>query len=273
MIPPANTFPSPVRASSIRSTPRAPGFMVVVFAVLLVVMALAGCGSGATANRQAQRATPTATVHPSMVYVALGASDALGVGADDPNTQGYIPIIISRLPKNAEALNLGVSGITLHDALTEELPQAIQAQPTMLTIWLVGNDFKDCASLKQYGADLDNLLAQLHDKTHAQIFVANTPDMSALPFFQQGSLIPAGPCFTGMSLADIRAMAQQWNAIIDPVVAKHGDTLVNLFVSALSTQPDLISPHDGFHPSTKGYALLADLFWTQITAHHAVPGT
>lgn len=265
----------PVRRPSARfaSTRRVSRPMLAVFVALVAAVALAGCGSGATARLTTPQATATATTHPSFEYVALGASDALGIGATDPNTQGYVPIIISRLPKTAGALNLGVSGITLHDALTQELPQAIQAQPNLITVWLVGNDFKDCTSLKQYGADLDKLLTQLQTKTHSQVFVANTPDMSALPAFQGSSILPLGPCFTTMSLADIRALAQQWNTVIDPIVAKHGDTLVNLFVSALSSQPDLISPADGFHPSSKGYALLADLFWAQITAHHAAPGT
>ena len=271
MIPPAIVIPRARRLAFRASHRRTPRLGAAVFAALVAASVLVGCGSGVSAHRTIATATATATVRPSMVYVALGASDALGVGADDPNTQGYIPIIISRLPKNAAALNLGVSGITLHEALTQELPQAIQAQPTLMTVWLVGNDFKDCTSLKQYGADLDNLLTQLQQKTHAQVFVANTPDMSALPAFQGGSLVPLGQCFATMSLADIRAMAQQWNTVIDPIVAKHGDVLVNLFVSALSSQPDLISPHDGFHPSSKGYALLADLFWSQITARHAVP--
>lgn len=271
MASPANAIPSSHHYAGRRFTGSFRGKPAIWIAILVAIVS-AGCGSAATASKQAPHATSTATARPSVIYVALGASDALGVGADDPNTQGYVPIIISRLPKDAGALNLGVDGISLHEALTQELPQAIQAQPTLVTVWLVGNDFKDCTPLKRYGADLDNLLTQLHDKTHAQVFVANTPDMSALPFFQGGSVIPTGPCFATMSLADIRAMAQQWNNVIDPIVAKHGDVLVNIFNSALSTQPNLISPHDGFHPSSKGYAMLADLFWAQIAAHHAVPG-
>ncbi|MGH2485734.1 MAG: GDSL-type esterase/lipase family protein [Ktedonobacterales bacterium] len=268
---PAQSLPARLPSTGPATTRRVPRLTLAVFVALVAALTLVGCGSGATARRSTPQAT--ATARPSFEYVALGASDALGIGATDPNTQGYIPIIISRLPKTAGALNLGVSGISLHDALTQELPQAIQAQPNLVTVWLVGNDFKDCVSLTKYGADLDSLLTQLQTKTHAQVFVANTPDMSALPAFQGGSIIPLGPCFTTMSLADIRALARQWNTVIDPIVTKHGDTLVNLFVSALSSQPDLISPADGFHPSSKGYALLADLFWAQITAHHAAPGT
>jgi lysophospholipase L1-like esterase len=56
------------------------------------------------------------------------------------------------------------------------------------------------------------------------------------------------------------------------VVAKHHQVLVDLFHSDLAAHPEYIAS-DGFHPSDSGYRVLADLFWTQITAHHAVPGT
>jgi acyl-CoA thioesterase I len=70
--------------------------------------ALAACGSSSSAARPA--ANPTATHAASVVYVALGASDAVGVGAADPNTQGYVPVLISRLPKDADAPWLAGAG-------------------------------------------------------------------------------------------------------------------------------------------------------------------
>ena len=118
--------------------------------LLGVLLAVAGCGSGKTSPTGA-RATPTPTVRAAIVYVALGASDALGVGAGNPNTEGYIPRLIARLPARSQALNLGVSGIELHDALARELPQALATQPTLVTVWLSGNDFRDCVPLAQYG--------------------------------------------------------------------------------------------------------------------------
>jgi lysophospholipase L1-like esterase len=214
-------------------------------------------------------ATPSPTVKPPVVYVAFGASDAVGVGADNPNTQGYIPLLISRLPKGSQALNLGVSGYTVHDALTQSLSQAIPVQPTLVTVWLVGNDFRQCTPLDQYAHDLDNLLGQLQSRTHAQVFVANTPDMSELPFFQQGGT-GGGACVQGATVQQIRAMAVRWDQAIDPIVARHSDVLVDLFHSDLAGHPEYVSA-DGFHPSSKGYAVLANLFWAQITAHHAVP--
>ncbi|HEY7339933.1 MAG TPA: GDSL-type esterase/lipase family protein [Ktedonobacterales bacterium] len=240
-----------------------------VAALLLAVSVLAACGEAIGARRATPAATPTAT--PSMVYVAMGASDAVGVGASDPNTTAYVPRLIARLPAHAFALNLGVSGYTVKQALAEELPQALAAHPTLVTVWLVGNDFRQCTPLADYQRDLDSLLGQLQSQTRAQVFVANAPDMSLLPAIRDGSP-NLGACLRGLQPALIRAVVAQWNTAIDAVVAKHHQVLVDLFHSDLAAHPEYIAS-DGFHPSDSGYRVLADLFWTQITAHHAVPGT
>ena len=251
---------------------RRAGALALMLAALLVPLVLAACGAGAGAGQGAavlRHPTPTPTVPPPVTYVALGASDAVGVGATDPNTKGYIPLIIARLPAHSRALNLGVSGILEHEALARELPRAIATRPTLVTVWLVGNDFKGCTPLAQYSADLDTLLAALQTRTHAAVFVANTPDMGALPFFQEGAP-GGGQCVAGKSPAQVRALALAWNATIDPIVARHGDVLVDLFNSDLAAHPEYVS-QDGFHPSDAGYARLAAIFWAAVTAHHAVP--
>jgi lysophospholipase L1-like esterase len=242
--------------------------LTLLLMVGVLSLALAGCGSATQASRTAS--TPTATRQPSMIYVALGASDAVGVGADNPNTQGYVPRIITDLPPNAYALNLGISGATLHDALGEELPEALGARPTLVTVWLAGNDFKGCTDLASYTADFNTLLDNLRSGTKAQIFVANLPDMSLLPAMQPGSQ-GLGDCFAGATQASIRANTQQWNTSIAAAVAAHDDALVDLFTGQLANHPDYISG-DGFHPSSAGYAAIAALFWGQIQARHAVPG-
>lgn len=249
---------------------RLPSRTALVSALLAAIITLAACGAGVggapTARRTgATTSAPTATA--GVRYVALGASDAVGVGASDPNTTAYVPLIISRLPKGSAALNLGVSGETLHQALSDELPQAIAAKPTLMTIWLVGNDFKNCVPLPQYTADLNTLLTQLQRQTSAHIFVANAPDFSALPAVRQQA---AGGSFCGApgSLASIRSLSQQWNQAIDASVAAHHDTLIDLFNSDLSSHADFVSG-DGFHPSDQGYLALANLFWSAITAQGA----
>ncbi len=243
--------------------------------LLTTLLALSACGpsgAGSPSNQTSATATPASTAtaaatSPAVRYVALGASDAVGVGASDPNHTAYVPIIISRLPVGSSALNLGISGETLHQALRDELPQAIAAKPTLITVWLVGNDFKSCVPLQQYGADLNTLLTQLQQQTSAKVFVANAPDFSALPAVQAQA---ASGSFCGApgSLASIRGLAQQWNQVINASVTAHHDTLVDLFNTDLASHPGYVSS-DGFHPSDQGYLALANLFWSAITAQGA----
>ncbi len=252
---------------------RLPGWVtfpsVALLIALLTLAACANTGGAAPTSPAIVAPTTPATTTPAagVSYVALAASDGVGVGASDPNHTAYVPLIIARLPKGSVALNLGISGETLHGALKDELPQAIAAKPTLITVWLVGNDFKGCVPLRQYGADLNTLLTTLQQQTHARVFVANAPDFSALPAIQQ---VAAGGTFCGApaTLASIRSQAQQWNQVIAAAVAARHDTLVDLFDAGLASHPDYISG-DGFHPSDKGYLALANLFWSAILAQGA----
>ncbi len=241
------------------------------YTLLLVVIAVlfGACGTTSTSPQGATTAQATPTTHPSVVYVAIGASDAVGVGASNPNKTAYIPLLISHLPGGASALNLGISGATVHDSLTQELPEALADQPTLVTIWMVGNDFRGCTPLKQYQADLDKLLGQLETYTKAQLFIANAPDMSLLPAIRN-HVGTTGACLTGLDPSQIRALTVQWNQVIATVAQRHHAVLVDLFQAGLSGHPEFISG-DGFHPSDAGYQQLANLFWAQITAHKAVP--
>lgn len=250
--------------------------------LLLALLALAACdapagGGDSTASHQPSptATSPTATSasaataapHSAVRYVAIGASDAVGVGASNPNISAYVPILISRLPKGSYALNLGIDGETLSRALNDEAPQAIAARPTLITVWLVGNDFKGCVPLQQYGADLNTLLTKLQQQTTANVFVANAPDFSALPAVQ-AQAASGSFCGAPATPASIRSQAAQWNQVIDATVAAHHDTLVDLFDSDLVAHPDFVSS-DGFHPSDRGYLALANLFWVAISTQGA----
>jgi acyl-CoA thioesterase I len=230
--------------------------------------ALSACGSSSVGSVH-PAASPTVTHAASVRYVALGASDAVGVGATDPNTQGYVPVLISRLPQDAYALNLGVSGYKVHDALQNKIATALNAHPTLVTIWLAGNDFRGCTPLSTYIADLNALLDQLKSGTTAQVFVANLPDMSLLPAMRPGSQ-GLGACHQSQTSQQMRAETQTWNAAIAQTVSSHGDDLIDLYRAELASHPEYISG-DGFHPTAAGYLRLADLFWAEIQAKHAVP--
>jgi lysophospholipase L1-like esterase len=206
-----------------------------------------GAGVGAA------RAASDATSRP-VTYVAIGASDAIGVGADDPDTQSWPAVLASWLPPRSRLINLGVPGITLHRALEVELPVALDApRPGLITVWLAVNDFASGVALKAYVADLQTLLHELRARTRATILVGNLPDLAALPSFR------------AQDRAGLAARIATWNAAIAATARRDGATLVDLYARwrELAAHPEYVSS-DGFHPSTAGYRRLASLFWAAL---------
>jgi acyl-CoA thioesterase-1 len=242
--------------------------VLIGLSLLSLALILAGCG-GVPRVQQASKQDQTgsnSTVQPQpttvnflskpLVYVALGASDAVGVGSDTPVSQGYVPLVASRLPKGSHALDLGVSGIHLHEALTAELPLALSTSPDLITVWLVANDFIGGVAYSDYMRDLATLLSQLRSGTRAHIFMANLPDLTRLPAFSGD---------TAAQKAQMLREIERWDVGIAQQAARYGVTLVDLLKrgSEITAHPEYISG-DGFHPSPAGYAQLADVFWRAI---------
>jgi lysophospholipase L1-like esterase len=202
---------------------------------VLAAITVAACGV------QAQAARP-------LTYVAIGASDAVGVGAANPETDGWVPRLGTRLGPDVHIVNLGVSGSTLSQAVQEQLGPALDADPDVVTVWLAVNDFNAQVPLESYAADLDTLLGQL-ETTHARVLVGNIPDLGALAAYR------------GLDPAPLRAQVDQWNWVIADTTARHGDTLVDLYShwQDIAQHPEYVSS-DGFHPSSEGYQALADVF-------------
>jgi lysophospholipase L1-like esterase len=206
-------------------------------AVLLMGMALVG--SACVAPAVAQK---------PLTYVALGASDAVGVGAQDPESQGWVPRFGAHLGPRARIVNFGVSGSTLSQALAEQLGPALDTQPDVVTVWLAVNDLNARVPLDRYTADLDTLLRQL-STTRALVLVGNVPDLGRLAAYR------------GVDAAPLSAEVDRWNAAIAAVVARHGATLVDLYATwrEVTEHPEYVSA-DGFHPSADGYQRLAEVF-------------
>jgi len=205
---------------------------------LAVVLATSTLGVGSAQDEQPQTQT----------YVAIGASDAVGVGAADPATEGWVPRFAAHLGSNVQLVNLGVSGSTLAQALDEQLGPAVDAQPTVVTVWLAVNDLNARVPLSRYAADLDTLLAGL-EPTHARVLVGNVPDLGRLAAYRT------------IDPAVLQATVHQWNQVIADTAARHGATLVDLYAhwQDLAQHPEYVST-DGFHPSSEGYQQLADVF-------------
>jgi acyl-CoA thioesterase-1 len=230
-----------------------------IFALLLAACSATAQPQSIASHSQAGPTTQlTAIPLPTgpVTYVALGASDAVGVGSNFPGSQGYVPLIAAHLPNGSHMINLGISGIHLHEALTEELPLALTTSPNLVTIWLVANDFVAGVTYGDYVHDLNMLLQHLHTGTHARIAMANLPDLTRVPAFANESSTQKSQM--------LRAI-QRWNAGIAQLAKVYGVVLVDLFIhgSELTAHPEYVS-FDGFHPSPSGYARLANYFWQAI---------
>lgn len=236
-------------------------WMLVVFTLIFTAcsyVAPQSTSSNTYASQQnvAKQSTPVFMPGGPVTYVALGASDAVGIGSNEPGSQGYVPLVAAHLPKGSHLINLGISGIQLHEALSQELPLALSTSPSLITIWLVANDFIGGVTYDNYLHDLNTLLHQLHVSTHARIVMANLPDLTRLPAFANE---------TPAQKSQMIVAIQKWNKGIAQLAKNYGVALVDLFSqgSQITAHPAYISG-DGFHPSPSGYVQLANYFWQVI---------
>lgn len=212
----------------------------IIVALVVLLSLVAGCGWSRDES---------ANVVP--VYVGLGASDAVGVGATRPGTEGWVPLVADRLPEGTELVNLGVSGATLREVIAGQLPVALDRAPRWVTLWPGPNDFRNGVPLATFSAQLDQVLTALRPAAGQRRTVAilNLPDLRTLPAFARFG-------------AELDPQVREWNAAIAATVARYADyaVLVDLYAGweELGAHPDYISA-DGFHPSSAGYRRIADL--------------
>jgi lysophospholipase L1-like esterase len=202
---------------------------------------------------------PAATVHQlassqrDLTYVAIGASDAFGVGTDDPAKDNWPTVLSHLLGADTHLINLGIPGETVAEARRTELPVALDAKPSLVTVWLGVNDIVQSVSAQEYETQLEALLRSLQQQTHARVFVGNIPDLTLLSFF------------AGYDQTALQATISRWNTAIGQAVAATGASLVDLYANwnELAAHPEYIAG-DGLHPSTEGAKRLAEVFFSQI---------
>ncbi|HLI08968.1 MAG TPA: SGNH/GDSL hydrolase family protein [Ktedonobacteraceae bacterium] len=221
--------------------------------LLLCFLLLVGCGTQALSSSTGGVPVQQAP-HARLTYVAIGASDSFGIGADDPRTENWPTDLATMLGPGVQLINLGVPGITAHQAISIELPVALDAHPNLVTIWLAVNDIIDNVPVTSYSHDLDQILTRLRSENpDVHIIVGNVPELTLLPYF------------SSYDQANLMRTVQAYNAVIDDIVARHHAILVNLYQQwrNLSQHPEYLSG-DGLHPSTLGYSKLAALFYQAL---------
>lgn len=217
--------------------------MVIVLSVLVA--------SGACVTREAP-SRPAAA--PPAVYVAVGASETVGVGADDPATQAWPAVFFhtAGLPARSTYTNVGISGAKVSTALERELAPALAAKPTLVTVWLNVNDLLAFVPVGTYEASLRELVHGLRQGGRARVLVANTPPVEV--FGTRGG-----------SLASMLTPAvDAYNAAIARVCRDEGAEVVDLHAAGAAAVKDGRAPAllaaDRFHPSTAGHAAVAAEF-------------
>ena len=236
-------------------------------AVLMVISAaLVGACSAAPAARPSQTSRPTAspsiapataTTSSGIKYVAIGASDTVGVGATDPAKGSWPALIASRLPAGSPSyVNLGVSGSLAVQAVTQQLPGAIAQRPNLVSVWLAVNDLNATIEPASYAESLGQIVDGLAQKTAATIFVGNVPDLRAVPAYES------------VDKARLLAGIQAYNDVVAAIAAKYPGrvNVVDLFTGSAALVVTGTVSADGFHPSDEGYQLIAERFASAMRA-------
>lgn len=176
----------------------------------------------------------------SLLYVALGDSAALGLGASEPR-RGYVGLLaeeVGRLTGAAVRVrNLAIDGATLRVVIEDELPRLAGLRPVVCTLDAGSNDIWTFEP-DRFRAELDEVCA-------------------ALP---PGSIVAELPSF---SVIPIGGRVARANRIVREVAAAHGHLVAPLNATTAVGGPiDAIrgSAGDLFHPNDRGHRRWAEAF-------------
>jgi acyl-CoA thioesterase-1 len=188
-----------------------------------------------------------------LLYMAIGASDAIGVGAT-PLTNGYVFKIDEALDDrdtDVHLLDLGIPSANLNTiADAAQLTLRLGAEPDLATVWVGANDIIHGVDPAVFEQQLDHLLHDLNE-TNAFIAIADIPDLTQLPRFRED---PSPSVTSGRIDA--------FNDAIHEQATEHHAVLVRL--SDEQVEDRFVSDIDGFHPNDLGHARIAELFLDAI---------
>ena len=185
-----------------------------------------------------------------IVYLAIGASDAAGVGAQ-PLTRGYVFRIADELDERVDEVFL--APLAIPDAGTEQLDAALELlleteiEPNLVTVWTGANDVIDGADADDFEDALEEMFERLRERTDGVIVAANIPDLTELPRFRED---PDDDV--------TRERIEEFNDAIEEQAEDHDVLLVDLYDDPV--EDDLVSDEDGFHPNNQGHRRIAAEF-------------
>ncbi len=190
-----------------------------------------------------------------VVYAALGDSTGVGVGAREGG--GYVARLFERIrPERPDSklINLCVSGATTEGVLREQLREAINARPTLVTLGVGINDLGHGLTAEQFARNYEEIVRRLKTETSARVVVTNVPDISFAP------VVPAS------EREATRLRIELFNEKLESIARRYELSVVDVYSEThrvIPAHPEFFS-EDGFHPSAEGYTYWAETMWPAV---------
>jgi acyl-CoA thioesterase-1 len=226
-----------------------------LFMASLVMMGAACCPSCTLHEKEAESVMTKDRSGAAVVYVALGDSTGVGVGAQHG---GYVARLFERIEQekpDSHLTNLCVSGATTDDVLRDQTTQpALSSSTTLVTLGIGINDAGRGSTPEQFARNYEEIIKRIRARTNAPIVITNLPDVS---------LAPVVPLYMR---DQARRRIELYNEGIREIAARYGLRVVDAFKTThevIPTHPEFFSS-DGFHPSDIGYEYWAKTMWPTV---------
>lgn len=219
-----------------------------------LVLALLACAACAQTGGSARsHGPPPRGTDAPLVYVALGDSTGVGLGARDGG--GYVARLFAKMREGrpgARLVNLSRVGATAADALHQQLPR-VPADATLVTVGVGANDVLGEVDEESFASAYEAVITKAK-QTGATVVAMTIPDLRAAPG------IPP------QRRAGVASRVEKFNRRIEAAAARAGLPLADLY-HAGGGKP-VVGPNffsaDGLHPSDEGYAFWADALWEKV---------
>ena len=285
---------------------------VVAYAIVMSVSMVVAAGCGLFDKDESPTAPSSAPSRPAagaaVRYTAIGASDAVGVGASvmcppfDPcaNGTGYVPVLVRRVagsPREVTLTNLGIPGAVLSPAIHQiaqthgrdvpanfvdrELP-FVPPNSTLVTIFGGGNDTNALGEAIERGAAGNDLRGYI--STQVRAFGADYDRLvrgvrSRAP--EAFIIVVNVPNMAGLPYA--AGMSQVRRQVLQAISVGFAQEANRQAGAGVVVLDVLCDPQiydrtrfsgDGFHPNDAGYAYMADRLLSIVNgATPAVPSS
>jgi lysophospholipase L1-like esterase len=207
-------------------------------------------GSTTSTSVAAEPSSPSASsAEPSsgaVRYVSLGDSLTQGIGVENLDTQAF-PALLAEKWRAAgcevELQNLGISGFTAGQVLSDEVPNMNDFQPTVITFQAGGNDIANGVSLDEYRKNVKAVL-DAASATGAKIIVLAQNEWYRSP--------------DGQNYGENQAAQRvDFDAALIEEGNSHGAQFVDMRPLYKQQADDGQWVEDGLHPTPEAYAAWA----------------